>query len=264
MDLRPYLDELERFADGHLSEAEQEAFEQRLDQEPELAAAHAAYEQLTADLRWAAGHEALRHRLTALERRLGERDTALTHLQARVLLRQRRATRWLALGLGLSLLLAGLAWWLLRPSPAHPSTDWRSYYQPDPALKPTAAFEGRQPLLNDALQQYQDGHYPAALHTLARVSPAKVDPDTLSYFRGVFLLHQDQGLAAQPYLRRVSEQPANPLAGAARYHLGMAHWQAQDLPQARTLLHEVAIDSANTFRAAARRAEQAGVLQETP
>ncbi|WP_460502784.1 anti-sigma factor, partial [Hymenobacter agri] len=63
MDLRPYFDELERFADGQMSLAEQEAFELRLEQDEDLAEAHAAYEQLTADLRWAAGHDTLRLRL---------------------------------------------------------------------------------------------------------------------------------------------------------------------------------------------------------
>ncbi|MBC8084429.1 MAG: hypothetical protein H7Z21_14610, partial [Hymenobacter sp.] len=83
MDLRPYLDELERFADGQLSEAEQEAFELRLAQEEELSTAYEGYEQFTADLRWVAGHETLRHRLQNLDKRLDQRQQALAGLQLR-------------------------------------------------------------------------------------------------------------------------------------------------------------------------------------
>ena len=90
MDLRPYFDELERFADGQMAPDEQEAFELRLEQNEALAEAHAAYEQLTADLRWAAGHDTLRLRLQALDERMNQRGTALARAQDLVLRRQRR------------------------------------------------------------------------------------------------------------------------------------------------------------------------------
>ena len=90
-DLRPYFDELERFADGQMALAEQEAFELRLEQDEDLADAHAAYEQLTADLRWAAGHDTLRLRLQALDERMDQRGTALARAQSLLLRRQRRS-----------------------------------------------------------------------------------------------------------------------------------------------------------------------------
>ena len=261
MDLRPHFDELERFADGQMSPAEQEAFELRLEQDETLADAHAAYEQFTADLRWAAGHDTLRQRLQTLDHRMDQRGTALVRAELLTLRRQRR---WVVLGsLGAFVLLAalGAAWYFSRPGLAHPARSWEAYYQPDPGPAVTAGMLHSRPLLSEALDQYQSGHYPAALHSLGRVSPAKVGADTLLYLRGLMLLRQGQGTAAQLYLRRVSDEGGpSELARRARYHLGMAHWQANELAPALALLREVAADSLSPYRASARKAVAAGVL----
>ncbi|MFC7666800.1 hypothetical protein ACFQT0_04720 [Hymenobacter humi] len=204
-DLRPYFEELERFADGQMAPAEQEAFELRLEQDEALADAHAAYEQLTADLRWAAGHDTLRQRLQALDARMNQRGDALARMQR---LTQRRQRRWSVLGtIGVVLLLAAgaAAWYFSRPSPARPARNWEAYYQPDPGPAVTTGLLHSRPLLSEALDQYQSGHYPAALHSLGRVSPSSVGADTLQYLRGLILLRQGQGSAAQLYLRRVRE-----------------------------------------------------------
>ncbi|WP_375416867.1 hypothetical protein [uncultured Hymenobacter sp.] len=252
LNLRPYLDELEQFADEQLPGSSQEAFELRLEHDDALAAAYEAYEQLTADLRWAAGHQSLQERLLTLDKRLDQRQTALD--QAQRLIGQRRR-RWLVrLGALLVAVLAGAWWQLHRPTAAGAPRSWQAYYQPDPGPAPTPALAQQRPLLYQALVQYRAGHYPAAQHTLSRISPVNMDPDSLSYLHGVFLLRQQQGLAAQPYLRRVSEQGNDALARRARYHLGMAYWQAGQLPQARALLQSVAADSLNDYRGAARRA----------
>lgn len=255
MDLRPYLDELEQFADGQLSAAQQEAFELRLEQDPQLTAAYEAYEQLTADLRWAAGHQSLREQLLTLDHRLDQREAALKRAQGMV---RRRQQRWLLGGGVLLLAVLAVAWWAWRrPVQAQQPSDWQTYYQPEAGPTPTPALAQRQPLLHEALVQYRAGHYPAALHTLARVGQAKANPDTLSYLRGVFLLRQGEGLAAQPYLRRVQEQGPAALARRARYHLGMAYWQAGQLSQAKNQLHQVATDSLSDYHRLAQQAEAA-------
>ncbi|HEX8328708.1 MAG TPA: hypothetical protein VF629_14290 [Hymenobacter sp.] len=262
MDLRPHFDELERFADGQMTPAEQEAFELRLEQDEALAEAHAAYEQLTADLRWAAGHNTLRLRLQALDERMNERGDALARTER---LTQQRQRRWMTLGvLGAVLLVAmGVgAWYFSRPGPTRPARSWEAYYQPDPGPAVTTGLLHSRPLLSEALDQYQSGHYPAALHSLGRVSAASVGADTLLYLRGLMLLRQGQGTAAQLYLRRVSEDTvAGELARRARYHLGMAHWQANELAPARAALLAVAADSLNLYRTSAQRAIAAGVLE---
>ena len=261
-DLRPYFDELERFADGQMTPDEQEAFELRLEQDEALTDAHAVYEQFTADLRWAAGHDTLRQRLQALDERMNQRGTALARAQSLVRRRQRRLAVWGTLG---ALLLVGIgvaAWYFSRPSPARPSRNWEAYYQPDPGPAVTTALLHNRPLLSEALDQYQAGHYPAALHSLGRVSPAKVGADTLLYLRGLILLREGQGNAAQLYLRRVGEEGTGELARRARYHLGMAYWQAREMAQARATLRAVAADSLSPYRASAQRAVAAGVLEE--
>ena len=261
-DLRQHLDALEGFADGHLPAAGQDAFEQRLEQDEPLADAHAAYEQLTADLRWAAGHDSLRRRLRALDERLTERGTALARTARRGRLRERRGTLLGILGGVLLLAAVGAAWYFGRPSPARPARDWQAYYQPDPGPAVTPALLRSRPLLAEALDLYQGGHYPAALHALGRVSPLKVGADTLLYLRGLILLRQGQGGAAQLYLRRLAADEAAPgeLPRRARYHLGMAYWQAQQPAQALAALRAVAADSLNPYRAPARRVVAAGVL----
>lgn len=264
MDLRPNFDELERFADGQMSPAEQEAFELRLEQDEPLAEAHAAYEQLTADLRWAAGHDTLRLRLQALDERMNERGTALDRAQAALARRRQRRLMVLVGLVGLLLLTVGAgAWYFSRPNRALPARNWEAYYQPDPGPAVTTTMLTKNPLFAEALDQYQSGHYPAALHSLGRVSATTVGADTLLYLRGLMLLRQGQGNAAQLYLRRVEADSSRSgeLARRARYHLGMAYWQAQELAPALTELRAVASDSLSPYRAAARRAVATGVLE---
>jgi hypothetical protein len=259
--LRQYLDALEGFADGHLPTAEQEAFEVRLEQEEELADAHAAYEQLTADLRWAAGHETLYLRLQALDERLNERGTALARAEVLTEQRRRRGMVRGVVGAVLLLVAAVATWYFSRATPARPARHWEAYYQPDPGPAVTPALLHSRPLLAEALDQYQAGHYPAALHSLGRVSPVNVGADTLLYLRGLILLREGQGNAAQLYLRRIDEEGGTPeLIRRARYHLGMAYWQAQELAPALVTLRAVAADSLNPYRASAQRAVAAGVL----
>lgn len=257
MDLRPYLDELERFADGQLSEAEQEAFELRLAQDEKLSAAYEEYEQFTADLRWVAGHETLRHRLRNLDKRLDERQAALANMQTRSTATR---TRWGIVAVGVALLV-GLGLWLFsRPRPLNSEETWTRYYVPDPGLTEVAAQATKSPLLIDAMRQYRTGHYPAALHALRRVSAATVADDTLLYYTGVVLLRHEEAGAARNYLTRASQQPASALAGKARYHLAMAQWRTGQLSQAQTNLQAVATDPQNPYQLHAQQVLRAKVL----
>ncbi|TGE26675.1 tetratricopeptide repeat protein [Hymenobacter metallicola] len=256
-ELRPFLDELERFADGQMTAIEQEAFENRLLHEPALREAYQLYEQISADLRWVAGHETLRHRLVALDRRLDQRQTALVRIKRR----QRRAqTRWGTIFTVAVVLLLGL-WLLLRPGGRHSGTSWQDYYVADPGLPQSATLDEHRPLLAEAMEQYREGHYPAALHALRRVPTDNLGADTMLYYNGIFLLSQGDGRAARPYLRRVIQQPGTALSRKARYHLAVAHWAAKQWPEARTAFREVASDSLNPYRQAAQQVLQADVLQ---
>lgn len=257
MDLRPYLDELERFADGQLSEAEQEAFELQLAQDEKLSAAYEEYEQFTADLRWVAGHETLRLRLRNLDKRLDERQTALAGMQARTTAPR---FRWGLVAAGVALVLSLGLWLLLRPHPLNAEDTWARYYVPDPGLTDVAAQATNSPLLIDAMRQYRAGHYPAALHSLRRVSAATVADDTLLYYTGVVLLRHEEAGAARSYLTRATQQPASALAGKARYHLAMAQWRTGQLPQARTNLQAVATDPQNPYQLHAQQVLRAKVL----
>ena len=229
VDLRPYLDELERFADGQMTPAEQEAFELRLEADQGLQAAYELYEQITSDLRWVAGHETLRHRLQGLDMRLDQRQEALGRMR-RIQRRQQR--RWAVVAAAIVLGLVGL-WVVLRPAAHDQQRDFAHYYQPDPGLTEEAAAASHRPLLAEAMEQYRTGHYPAALHALRRVPTATMGQDTVLYYTGVFLLRQNQAAAARPYLKRVSQMRDSNLALKARYHLGMAYWLANQASEAR-------------------------------
>lgn len=257
-DLRPYFQELEWFADGEMSVADQEAFELQLENEPDLTDAHATFEQLTADIRWAAGHDTLRQRLAALDHRMNQRQAALQRGHAMAGLRQRRTLLLSIMG---ALLLAALAFGVWRWRSAHPGrAGWETYYQPDLGPTVTPAMERSRPHLAETLHQYQSGHYPAALHSLGRISAAEASPDTLAYYRGLILLRQGQGVGAQPYLRRLAEQGSGELARRARYHLGMAYWQAQEPTLALATLRAVAADSLNPYRVTAHHAVTNAIL----
>jgi TolA-binding protein len=257
MDLRPYLDELERFADGQLSEAEQDAFEQRLAQDEELSAAYAAYEQFTADLRWVAGHETLRQRLRNLDKRLDERQTALTNLETRT---QAARMRWGWLVVGLVLALGVAAWFLFRPRPLDAEQAWTHYYVPDPGLSETEAQRTSNPLLIQAMRQYRDGHYSAALHSLRRIPASTLGDDTLLYYTGVMLLRQNEAGAARSYLTRATQQPTSVLASKARYHLAMAQLRTGEWLQARATLQSIAGNTQNPYWVEAQAALQAPEL----
>ena len=173
-DLRPYLEVLERFADGQMTPDEQEQFEDRLEQDDALRQAHAAYEQLTADLRWVAGHETLRLRLELLDRRLDQRETAIVRMQ-----HQQRHTqnRWVAIVIGVLVLAMALWIFTRRPTQAANAV-WSQYYLPDPGLSPTEADANLRPLLAESMHQYQEGQYAAALRSLRRVPSDDIGQDT--------------------------------------------------------------------------------------
>ncbi|MGY2130705.1 tetratricopeptide repeat protein [Hymenobacter sp. HD11105] len=261
-DLRPYLEDMERFADGQLSPAEQEAFEERMLEDPELLRAHQAYEQLTADLRWAAGHEILQEQLQALDQSLDQRQLALTRVQRYPKNSHRRNRLWWLLAL-VGVLVVGIgAWLMLRPNESDAPAAWSRYYQPDLGLSEDDPSISRRPLLAEAMHQYQAGRYPDALRILQRLSPDQVGQDTLLYYNGIFLLQQDRPTAARSYLRRVSQQSNSPLAGKALYHLGMVHWRNKHPTEARAILRLVADDPANPYRADAQLILHDNVLQK--
>ncbi|UOQ73324.1 tetratricopeptide repeat protein [Hymenobacter cellulosilyticus] len=114
----------------------------------------------------------------------------------------------------------------------------------------------------EAMEQYRQGHYPAALHALRRVPTDNLGADTMLYYNGIFLLSQGDGRAARPYLRRVLQQPGSALSRKARYHLAVAHWAAKQWPEARATFREVAVDSLNPYRRAAQKVLRNDVLRE--
>lgn len=260
-DLRPYLEDMERFADGQLSPAEQEAFEERMLQDPELLRAHQAYEQLTADLRWAAGHEILQEQLLALDQSLDQRQLALNRVSRSPARARRRARRRWLLALLSIVAVALSSWLLLRPRESDAPAAWSHYYQPDMGLSEEDPSISRRPLLAEAMHQYQAGRYPDALRILQRLSPDQVGQDTLLYYNGIFLLQQDRLTAARSYLRRVSQQSNSLLAAKARYHLGMVHWRNKQPHEARALLRQVANDPDNPYREDAQLVLHGNVIQ---
>jgi hypothetical protein len=257
MDLRPYLDELERFADGQLSEAEQEAFEQRLAQDEELSTAYEEYEQFTADLRWVAGHETLRLRLSNLDKRLDERQAALAAMQVRA---RASRLRWSLMVAGIVVAVGIGLWLLFRPRALDADQAWAHYYVPDPGLTEEAAQKTRNPLLIEAMRQYRNGHSPAVLDSLRRLPATAFANDTLLYYTGVMLLRKNEASAARSYLVRATQQSTSALTGKARYHLAMAQLRTGQRTQARTSLRAVAQDIQNPCWAEAQAALQAKEL----
>ena len=263
-DLRTYLEDLERFSDGQMTLPEQEAFEERLEHDGGLQHAYEVYQQLTADLRWVAGHETLRLRLQSLDKRLDERQAALDRMRRDT---RRKRTFWgtaaLIAFLVVSALVLGYLLWRSAPSPPPtlPADAWSRYYAPDPGFTEMSPLATRRPLLAEAMRQYRDQQYAAALRTLRRVAPDRIGQDTLLYYNGVFLLRAGQADAARPYLQRVSEQPGSRLAGKALYNLGMAAWKARQPTEAQRILLQVAADSLNPYQQAARRVLAANALE---
>jgi hypothetical protein len=160
-------------------------------------------------------------------------------------------------------LVLAMALWIFtrRPSPI-PAVTWEQYYQPDPGLSPSETDANLRPLLAESMSQYREGQYAAALRSLRRVPTNNLGQDTLLYYTGIFLLRDGDAAGARTFLRRVSQQPKVPLARKALYHLGMAHWQANQLTEANAVLKQVAVDANNPYQQAARKVLKAGVLDQ--
>ncbi|WP_162910783.1 sigma-70 family RNA polymerase sigma factor [Hymenobacter oligotrophus] len=246
-ELLPHLTEVERSADGLLTVAEQDEFDTQLLLDGGLRQACLAYEQYAADLRWAAGRETLRLRLESLDRRVAQRVAA----QQRITRRKRRQRARLGVGLAALAILLGclVVFW---PKRSTPSRAWSDFDVQEPGL-PAAVTKGRT-LLEQSMNLYRSGSYPAALHSLRRLPAGSLGQDTFLFYNGLLLLRQEQPQQAESYFQRVSQMRNSAMAGRASFYLGLAHWQQQELPQAQTALQQAASTAPEPQRAEARRA----------
>ncbi|OON71006.1 tetratricopeptide repeat protein [Hymenobacter sp. CRA2] len=249
-ELLAHLTEVERAADARMSESEQEEFDAQLLVDGELRQACLAYEQYSADLRWAAGRENLRLRLESLDRRVAQRTAAQLRIRRRQQ-RQRLRIGLLAAAV-LALLIAAAV--LLLPRRSASDRAWRSFDVADPGL--SAALTDGRPLLTQSMEQYRQGSYPAALHTLRRLPSQALGQDTFLYYNGLMLLRQEQPEQAESYFERVSRMPSSALAGPAQFYLGLVYWQQQKLPEARQALQRAARQATDPHRTKAREALQ--------
>ncbi|WP_149867246.1 tetratricopeptide repeat protein [Solirubrum puertoriconensis] len=254
-ELLPHLTEVERASDGLMASAEQDEFDAQMMLDAELRQACLAYEQYAADLRWAAGRETLRLRLESLDRRVAQRMAA----QQRISRRQRRQrVRLGAIAGALAVLLGSLV--VLWPKRDTPTRAWANYDLQEPRL-PATTTDGR-PLLEQSMNLYHNGSYPAALHTLRRLPAGALGQDTFLFYNGLLLLRQEQPQQAESYFQRVSEMPNSPMAGRATFYLGLAHWQQQELPQAQAALQRAVGTAPSPHRNMAQRAlREAGFQQ---
>ncbi|UYZ58347.1 tetratricopeptide repeat protein [Hymenobacter latericus] len=246
-ELLPHLTEVERSADGLMTAAEQDEFDAQMMLDGELRQACLAYEQYAADLRWAAGRETLRLRLESLDRRVAQRMAA----QQRISRRQRRQrVRLGVVAAALAVLIGCLV--VFWPKRSSPSKAWADFDVQEPGL-PAAVTEGR-PLLEQSMNLYRSGRYPAALHSLRRLPAGSLGQDTFLFYNGLLLLRQEQPQQAESYFQRVSQMPNSPMAGRATFYLGLAHWQQQELPQAQKALQRAAETGPQPHRNMAQRA----------
>ncbi|WP_400192853.1 hypothetical protein [Hymenobacter sp. B81] len=244
---------IERAADGQLSAQEQDDFDELLQHDAQLRQACLAYEQYSADLRWAVGRETLRQRLESQDRRVTQRTAA----QQRVRRRQRRQqARWLLWAATAVVAVAALL--LLVPRLLSFTRSWQDFDVQDPGLSPAVA-QGR-PLLAETMDLYRSGNYGAALRTLRRVPSSQIGQDTFLYYNGLLLLRQGQADFAESYFQRVSDADDSKLRGPAAFYLGLSHWQQEELPQARAALQRAAAEPNHPYRQASEQALRRGGL----
>lgn len=240
--------QLELYADGELPAAEQAAFESRLAAEPALQAALRQHRTLVAGIR-AAGRAELRQRLT----RLRDERRATTAAAAPPMSVMR--WRWSQLAAAAALVLAtGLGGWLVLRGPDRYAAV-EQYGIADPGLPVLmSGSPSERPRLNQAMNAYKLGDYPTALAFWNQLPTDQIGPDTLHYYRGIFLLRLRRPAEAAAELALVRTQRQSALRARADYYHALALWAAGRVNDARQAFAGLADHRAHPFAGAAREA----------
>ncbi len=263
------LDEtlMDAYVTGTLPPAEAQQLTDRLAQDPEARAQVAEHEAAVRTIR-TAGRLAVRARLRRLEEELTQRQAPTgtrggvggTAAVPQLTVSWRR--RWVsALATAAVVVVAASlgVFWRLQPGLFldRPALVER-YALPEPGL-PVLMSESEEPAdgaarrkpFSQAMNAYRLGRYPEALAAWERLPVDQVSPDTLNYYRGIFLLRMRRARAASEALATVQRQAGSALRARAEYYLALAQWADNRPDEARRAFARLAAQPTHPFAHAA-------------
>jgi hypothetical protein len=235
--------ELEQYDDHTLSPAEQAAAEARLATEVAFRAGLTEHQMLVAGVRLQ-GREALRQRLRRLETslraaesdstdvpRTNDVNTPVSPPQMRI----SWSRQWRLLAAAAVLLAGGFGTWTLFRGPDYQSIA-AQHTMRDPGL-PVLMGPSARPQIDKAMNAYKLRKPDEALAQWDALPVGAVGIDTLQFYRGVFLLELQQGVAAAEALARVRQLPTSVFRERADYYFAVSLWS-----QGRTAEAQVAFE----------------------
>ncbi len=151
-------------------------------------------------------------------------------------LRKHRTFLWAAATIALLIALGGI--WQLFVSNSNEKL-FNEYFTPDPGL-PTVMGNTDNYDFYEAMVDYKQGNYGAALQKWGDQLPGKMDNDTLNYFIGSAYLANGEADKAIPCFDRVliSDQPS--FKNEAAFYLGLAHLKKNEVEAAIKSLEQSA------------------------
>lgn len=209
---------------GDMSLEEQTRFEQRLQQEPELAA----------QLQTQAAYLKILHAQTRVEAKATLRTQFDRYQQAR---RGFGGYRWIAPAIAASLALLLLFWWA--PWSQSPSAETLAmhYLEPFPLDAARGAPSSEQALQNSATRHYQAANYAAALPLFEQLQALHPEQGLYALLRSDCLSQLEQYEAAIPLLKPLAE--AGLYQDAAQWRLALNALLAGQDSLARSWLAQI-------------------------
>lgn len=214
------LETVERYHNKTMSQEEQQAFEQRLQND-------AQFKILVNDIEsflFGIEQQALKEKLDEFHKELPmQPETEATDSKARSL-------HWRKIAAAVVVIIASASFWFFNGS----SNDrlYDNYFKPDPGL-PTTMSSSDNFAFYDAMVNYKQKDYKKAIRKWEVLSAKAPQNDTINYFLGSAYLADDMEDTSITYLEKVIASENSAFKNEAYYYLGLAYLKKEDLVSAK-------------------------------
>ncbi len=216
------MEQIEAYLLGQMNNTERVAFQQRVEDEPELAKEIEQHQRLMEGV-------ALEGARAVLEEVM---DEQVESSGARTIPLWQRWQPYAAMAA--VVLVIFLAWYRL--SPPQPQDLYAAYYEPAPGL-PTTLGTVDNPEFAEGMVAYKRGEYADAIQFWNPLLGTESDSDTLGYYLGLANLAEEEIETAVALLQQVKTmRPPSPFTSDATWYLGLAFLSQGNEKEARNTL----------------------------
>ena len=214
------LETIERYLKLEMEPSEKLAFEEKLQNDPELVQEVEGLKNLFTGIEAAA----LKRKMEVFHQGIPQ-ETPVRALRPS---KDPKKIRYLVAACLVALL--GIFWFFKRETPQEQL--FAKYYAPDPGLPTTMSTTNEYDFYH-GMVNYKQGNYPAALTIWEPLLLDKPQNDTLNYFIGVTYLAKGNTAEAIPFLEKVSSQKESIFWEDSHYYLGFSYLKKGDLEAAK-------------------------------